>query len=65
MAQPVGGKQKLSGLEDARFYIKARQNNGLALLGASVTSNASGSKSPTFEKQDGNPRYTTTSERTT
>lgn len=65
MAQPVGGPQKRSGLEAARFYTKARQNNGLALLGASVTSNSSESKSPTFERQAGDPRYTAASERTT
>lgn len=65
MAQPVYGPQKCSGLEAARFYTKARQNSGLALLGASVKSDASGSKSPTFERQDGDPRCTTASERTT
>lgn len=65
MAQPVGGQHMCSGLEAARFYTEARQSDGLALLGASVTREASGSKSPAFEGQDGDPRWTVASERTT
>lgn len=65
MAQPVGGQQMCSGLEAARFYTEARRSNGLALLGASVTREVSGSKSPAFEGQDGDPRWTVASQRTT
>lgn len=49
----VRGRQMCSGMETEARETWAWQSSGLALLGANVTGDASGSQSPAFQRQDG------------